>query len=85
MTAREHWEGVYGRNAATSVSWFTPHLAESLRYGPRLRTFFFNHRRWRGLTCDQRKELTRHKDLTARTGVAVYFCGPQSPWQRGTC
>lgn len=32
MTAREHWDGVYGRNSATSVSWFAPHLSESLRY-----------------------------------------------------
>ena len=37
------------------------------------------------LTYDQGKELTRHKDLSARTGVAVYFCDPHSPWQRGTC
>jgi len=36
------------------------------------------------LTYDQGKELTRHKDLTARTGVAVYFCDPHSPWQKGT-
>lgn len=36
-------------------------------------------------TYDQGKELTRHKDLAARTGVAVYFCDPHSPWQRGTC
>ena len=37
------------------------------------------------LTYDQGKELTRHKDLTARTGVAVYFCEPHTPWQCSTC
>ena len=37
------------------------------------------------LTYDQGKELTRHKELAAQTGVKVYFCDPHSPWQRGTC
>ena len=30
-------------------------------------------------TYDQGKELSRHKELTARTGVAVYFCDPHQP------
>ena len=37
------------------------------------------------LTYDQGKEMTRHRDLTASTGVKAHFCGPHSPWQRGSC
>lgn len=37
------------------------------------------------MTYDQGREMTRHQDLTAQTGVKVYFCDPHSPWQRGTC
>jgi IS30 family transposase len=36
------------------------------------------------LTYDQGKEMSRHKDLTARTGVTVYFADPHSPWHRGS-
>ncbi len=28
--------------------------------------------------------MAKHKSLTVATNVKVYFCDPQSPWQRGT-
>jgi IS30 family transposase len=39
---------------------------------------------WRSLTWDRGKEMTEHRRFSIDTGVAVYFCDPHSPWQRGS-
>ena len=38
----------------------------------------------RSLTWDRGLEMAKHKDFMVATDVKVYFCDPQSPWQRGS-
>lgn len=93
-----HWEGdlIYGSRKTcigTLVERSTRYVillrlrqntAEEVRLAMSARIVALPTQLRRSVTWDQGKEMSQHLRFTVDTGVQVYFCDPQSPWQRGT-
>ena len=95
-----HWEGdlIMGEANKTAIATLVEratrytllvhlpdgHHAEAVRDGL-ITTITALPKHLRGsLTWDQGCEMARHKQFAMATDMAVYFCDPASPWQRGT-
>ena len=60
------------------------HRAEAVREAITSTIITLPERIRQSLTWDQGAEMAQHVDLQIDTGLQIYFCDPQSPWQRGT-
>ena len=95
-----HWEGdlIIGKGTRSAIGTLVerqtrflilvalPHgrTAEAVRTALAERILTLPDQLRRSLTWDRGKEMAEHLRFTVETGVAVYFCDPHSPWQRGS-
>ena len=95
-----HWEGdlIIGKNNGSAIVTLVErqtryvmlarlegdHRAETVREALAAKIQTLPDALRRSLTWDQGSEMAQHVKFTIDTNVAVYFCDPHSPWQRGT-
>ena len=94
-----HWEGdlIIGKNGNSAIGTLVErstrfvmllHLsdkrAETVRDAMTRKIATLPAELFRSLTWDQGSEMSEHARFSIDTGVAVYFCDPHSPWQRGS-
>ena len=95
-----HWEGdlIIGKDNRSAVGTLVErstryvmllhldgdHTAETVRNAMTAKIKTLPEHLTRSITWDQGTEMAHHAAFSVDTGVAVYFCDPHSPWQRGS-
>lgn len=95
-----HWEGdlILGKNNASAIGTLVEratrfvillhlpddHTAASVRDAMTNAIQDLPAHLKKSITWDQGVEMSEHAQFTIDTNIAVYFCDPHSPWQRGT-
>ena len=75
-----HGQGARARNGPPLAG----HGAEAVRDAIQTAIATLPEQLRRSLTWDQGAEMAQHARLRVDIGLAIYFCDPHSPWQRGT-
>jgi IS30 family transposase len=75
-----HGVGARGKNGPALAG----HGAEAVRDAIAREITTLPEQLRRSLTWGQGSDMAQHATLRLAAGVAVYFCDPHSPWQRGT-